>query len=168
MHTEESNILPQLAVPSLDFTKVETNILLLQTMCQAGEPHGENVFSHEILSDETFGTELIFQLGNALHRVRDNWSSYHTLAGFVHLAARLLSLTSSTKIQNECLNFLAEVRQIAFGWVGLIRVEEMREEPIGPQPASLLSYLYTQSSGASAISSAPSTPTSMAAERRHR
>ena len=117
------NILTQLSVPSLDFTKVETNILLLQSIYQAGPPgEGNGVRpSHEVLANETFGHAILVKLRDALQRVKENWESSWALASFIHLTARLLSLVSSAQIQDGCLKYLAKAREVAFGWLNLLR-----------------------------------------------
>ncbi|CAG8972326.1 hypothetical protein HYALB_00001729 [Hymenoscyphus albidus] len=116
------NILVQLSTPSIDFTKVETSIFLLQVIYQAGPPNGGSSHraSHDDLANESFGHAILFQLRNALQRVEKNWESSLALQSFVHLAARLLSFSSSAEIQDKCLKYLASARRIAFGWVTLL------------------------------------------------
>ena len=122
------NILAQLSIPSLDFTKVETNILLLQIIYQAGPPGEGDVgrSSHKVLADETFGHAILIQLQIALQRVKENWESLRALASFIHLASRLLSLAPSSKIQDKCLKYLEKAREVAFGWVNLLQDKAQR------------------------------------------
>ncbi|KAI9824844.1 MAG: hypothetical protein M1819_000796 [Sarea resinae] len=117
------NIMTQLAIPSLDFTKVETNIMLLGTIYQAGPPGEGNVerMSHAILANEAFSSVFLVQVHVALQRVKANWEASRALASFVHLAARLLSLTSAVRTREEYLKFLDKARQISFTWVDLLR-----------------------------------------------
>lgn len=118
-----TNILTQLSVPSLDFTKVETNMLLLQTIYQAGTPDEGKVRrdSHEVLADERFGLVFLIRLRDALQRLKENWEALRALASLIHLAARLLSLQYSAKVQGECLEYLTDARRVSFGWVNLLR-----------------------------------------------
>lgn len=117
------NILIQLSAPSLDFAKVETSVLLLQTIYQVGPSNGFEIrrVSHQDLADEQFGHALLFQLSAALRRVKENWESSHALGSFINLATRLLSLSPSTEIQSKCLEYLKLARAVAFEWVVLIR-----------------------------------------------
>lgn len=117
------NILIQLSSPSLDFTKEEINILLLQIIYQTGQPIEGNVrrVNHEVLAEEKFGLTLLIELRSALQRVKENWESSRALASFIHLAARLLSLTSSARIRDECLEYLTEAREVAFCWSNTLR-----------------------------------------------
>lgn len=117
------NILTQLAIPSVDFTEVEASIFLLQIIHQAGPPGEGHVrrASNEVLADQTFGRSLLVQLQNGLQKVNKNWKSSRALACFINLAASLLSFASSVNIQNECLKYLLSAREIAIGWVVVLR-----------------------------------------------
>ena len=118
------NILSQLAVPSLDFTKVETTFLLLQISQQLG-PNNNCLFraSHEVLSNERFSASLLEQLREAMRRVGENWESFQGFATFICLAARLLASTPFWNIQSDCLDYLASCRYLLFGWVTKLRAK---------------------------------------------
>ncbi|CZS92555.1 uncharacterized protein RAG0_03169 [Rhynchosporium agropyri] len=116
------NILSQLAIPSLDFTKVDTTLLLLQTSQQIG-PSSNSLSrtSHEVLCHETFAASLLGQLHKAKRRVGENWESFEAVAAFICLAARLLASTPFIETQEECLEYLASCRSLLFGWVTKLR-----------------------------------------------
>ena len=117
------NILLQLTVPSVDFKKVETGLVILQSICQAGLPSGNNVLrsSHEVVGDETFAAVLLDSLHDALQRVKENWESSQALSTFICLATRLLSLASTEQIRTRCMVYLASVRVVTFTWVNILR-----------------------------------------------
>ena len=118
------NVLVQLASPSLDFTEPETNIMLLQSIYQAG-PANKNIEreSHNILTDERFCLVMLERLDGALQRVKESWESFHALGSFINLAARMLSLTTSAEAQTLCLDFLTKTRHVAFDWVGILQTK---------------------------------------------
>lgn len=117
------HLLRELSLPSVDFKKVETSLVILQSIYQAGPPKSGSVFreSHSILDDEYFSHSLLEALLGALQRVKENWESSQALQIFISLARRLLSLTSSDQIKVECLAYLAKVRLVTFIWVDLLR-----------------------------------------------
>ncbi len=117
------NVLLQLSVPSVDFKNVETGLVILQSIYQAGPSSNGNVLraGHEIVDDENFANALLISLHEASQRVKENWESSQALSTFISLATRLLSLTSAEQIKDGCLVYLAGVRLVAFGWVNLLR-----------------------------------------------
>ncbi|KAF2622185.1 hypothetical protein BU25DRAFT_403259 [Macroventuria anomochaeta] len=113
-----SNILMQLAIPTLDFSKVETQCLMSQTVTQVGLPNGDvERTSHRILTDSTFGSTLIAHLEIAAQRVEENWESWRAMATFVQLACRVTNLTKSTEVRQRCLQFLHKARRISITWL---------------------------------------------------
>ncbi|RDW72793.1 hypothetical protein BP6252_06700 [Coleophoma cylindrospora] len=118
------NILSQLAIPSLDFAKVDTTFLLLQISQQIGPTNNSaSRASHEVLSNEYFSAALLEQLREAKRRVGENWESFQALAAFICLAARLLASTPFLNIQSGCLEYLASCRSLLFGWVTKLRAK---------------------------------------------
>jgi hypothetical protein len=117
------NILLQLSVPSVDFKKVETSFVILQSIYQAGPSRNGNVLraGHEIVDDENYAYALLGSLHEASERVKENWESSQAFSTYISLATRLLSLTSAEQIKDKCLEYLASVRVVAFGWVNLLR-----------------------------------------------
>lgn len=121
------NILLQLAMPSLDFKKPETTLLLLQCAYQTG-PKSEGTSNstalrsaHNFFSHKENAASLLKHLTGALQRVKCNWESSQALFVFAALAARALSLSRSPSVQKDFLMFLSTVRDIAMEWVISLR-----------------------------------------------
>ncbi|KAI1822778.1 hypothetical protein F4861DRAFT_371113 [Xylaria intraflava] len=116
------NVLVQLAAPSIDFRKEETAIFILQCLYQAGPPGGTPLrVGHAVIDDERFALCLLENVAIAWHRVKENWESSQALSVFAAITARVLSLTSSKKVQLNCLELLGTLRAGAFAWVELLR-----------------------------------------------
>lgn len=129
-----ANILLQLAMPSLDFKKPDTTLLFLQCAYQAGprprvspdlqsgpDRRSHLRSSHDFFTSEGNGHSLLQRLTEALHRVKSNWESSQALSIFASLAARALSLSAFSSVQEACLKFLATCRNIAMSWVISLR-----------------------------------------------
>lgn len=72
------NILVQLAMPVVDFTKIETQSLILQTLHRAGPLSSNNSVertAHEILANESFCRALTDKIEASLERVSENWNT---------------------------------------------------------------------------------------------
>ncbi|KAH6502438.1 hypothetical protein HBI55_034300 [Parastagonospora nodorum] len=117
-----SNILTQLATPTIDFAKVETQTLLLQAVGQCGLPNGlSSRTSHSILLEDSFCHAMLAQLELSLLRISENWESWRAVATFVGLSLRILSMTPSVDVQDRSLEFLAKARKVSMEW--LIRLQ---------------------------------------------
>ncbi|KAM7211531.1 hypothetical protein V8F06_013081 [Rhypophila decipiens] len=106
------NVLIQLAIPVLDFNKIETLYLLLQATNQAGRRHDASRLrvAHSWLADEAFGLALVGSLGRAVARIQDNRECYIAWCIFLLLLLRLLSLTPSPLVAERCLSCLGVIR----------------------------------------------------------
>ncbi|KLJ08813.1 hypothetical protein EMPG_15752 [Blastomyces silverae] len=113
------NILLQLSAPSIDFKKIETGLVILQSIYQAGPSNHSNVLrvGHEIADDDTFANALLASLFDALRRVRENWEASQALSTFMSLARRLLTLTSTQQVREQCMVYLASTRVTALNWL---------------------------------------------------
>ncbi|KAJ8116579.1 hypothetical protein OPT61_g2025 [Boeremia exigua] len=112
-----STVLTQLAAPTLNFSSVETQCLLSQTMTQVGLPDGTvQRISHLILSDPDFGSAMMTQLEIAASRVEKNWESWRAMSTFVQLACRITNLTTSSDVRQRSLRFIHKVRSISIAW----------------------------------------------------
>jgi len=117
-HIIYPNILAQLAAPTVDFTKAETQTLLLQVIQQTGMQNGTpSRTSHASLTESSFGHAMLNQLEISLRRVAENWESWRAVATFVALAQRILSLTVFAKVRERSLDFLSEARHISMRWL---------------------------------------------------
>lgn len=116
-------VLTQLASSAIDFTKVETQCLILQLVQQVGLPSGDiERTNHALLIDESFGLAMLEQLEIALRRVSENWESWRAPASFSLLARRILSLTKSSGARTRALDYLAELRLVCFKWLKRLKM----------------------------------------------
>ncbi|KAL6706808.1 hypothetical protein ACN47E_005144 [Coniothyrium glycines] len=117
-HIIWSNIVAQIATSAVDFTKVESQCMILQTFQQTGLPCGvvERTY-HCAISQELIGSSMLDQLKIALCRLSENWESWRALASFSLLARRISSLTTSLELRERVFIFLSELRSTCFKWV---------------------------------------------------
>jgi hypothetical protein len=117
------NVLTQLASSAMDFTKVETQCLILQIVQQVGLPSGDiERTSHALVVDESFGLAMLQQLEIALQRVSENWESWRASASFSLLARRIVSLTKSSGARTRALDYLAQLRMVCFKWLKRLKM----------------------------------------------
>ncbi|KAF1968390.1 hypothetical protein BU23DRAFT_514913 [Bimuria novae-zelandiae CBS 107.79] len=113
-------ILDQLAMPTVDFSKVETQCLMLQTIHCVG-PRSEKSdlerLGHEIILDAQFCHSMLTQLERALSSTNKNWECWRAVATYVSLAQRILSLSPSQEVALRCFGFLGQARKISVEWV---------------------------------------------------
>lgn len=116
------NILRQLAMPSVDWRKVETALFVLQISHQTGPFSFDSDLrsSHVGLEDEVFGRQLVNKMDQSLSRLKENWESVPAVATLIMVTARLLSLTRGASIQ-LCLSFLSSCRKTCFKWLQTLR-----------------------------------------------
>lgn len=117
------SILTQLAMPDVDFNKVETAIFLLQLSLQAG-PNELNTIercAHVRLTGAEFGRAMLDQLQGCVSRIKENWESHTALWIFIFLATRLLSMTTTPTLRLRIFNLLKECRKISYQWLTRLR-----------------------------------------------
>jgi hypothetical protein len=113
-----TNILAQLAIPSVDFTKIETQCMVLQTVLQTGPPSQCIERSgHTILTEVAFGHAMLAQLESNLDRIRENWESWRAAATFSLLARRVLSLTRALDVRRRATDYLETLRGVCSTWL---------------------------------------------------
>lgn len=118
-----SNTLTQLASSATNFTRVETQCLVLQTIQQVGLPNGKTErTNHEVVLEEAFGQAMLEQLETALRRVSENWESWRASATFSLLARRVLSITQVPEVRTRAFNYLVELRSVCFKWLQRLKV----------------------------------------------
>ncbi|KAK5126609.1 hypothetical protein LTR85_009543 [Meristemomyces frigidus] len=122
-----SNLLIQLGFPAINFKKVESTLVILQCIYQAGPP-GSDVLraGHAFAGDDVAARMLLAELRVALQRIKKNWESSQALSTFISIASRLLSLSSSHEIQKSCVAYLEDARVIALGWIHTLREKAQR------------------------------------------
>ncbi|OKL58449.1 hypothetical protein UA08_06149 [Talaromyces atroroseus] len=122
IHIQWQNILRQLAMPSVVWKKTETCVFLLQVINQAG-PTGDSFLrtGHVILKDDRFAVALLTEIRKSAERIQENWESAQELWALILITQRVLSLADSAEIHNLCFDHLSYLRDVAFGWVGIVR-----------------------------------------------
>lgn len=114
------NILTQLAMPRIDFNKMETAIFLLQTSLQAGPRSSVATrCTHTRLSDRVFGHVMLENLAKGVSRIRENWESYTALCSLTFLASRVLSQVSSDLV-SPFIDLVDQCRVVAYRWLAIV------------------------------------------------
>lgn len=114
------NILLQVTAPNVDFKRVETTLIVLQCIYQAGPRQGGlwHRAAHEVPAmAESFGERMMEGLRAATNRIRDNWQCVNALATYIAVARRILSLTDSELLRRDVLKYLSEARSVGLGWI---------------------------------------------------
>ncbi|KAH0439221.1 hypothetical protein CcaCcLH18_03016 [Colletotrichum camelliae] len=116
------NILLQLFAPTVDFKKWDVSLIVFQCIYQAG-PRGTSDLreAHIIVVEDDFSRTMLQGLAEFTNRCEKNWQCSAALATFIALARRLLAVTQSVDIQNQCLVYLYTARKIAFKWATFLR-----------------------------------------------
>ncbi|KAL8391947.1 hypothetical protein RB595_002236 [Gaeumannomyces hyphopodioides] len=126
------SLLAELGSSNLNFSSEATLILVRFVALQAG-PLGDTDDSlrvvHGILREESFGRKLLQQLSQRLTSISTNWREVFVMDTIITLALRLYELTNecSHAVHFKALHLLGSARQIALGWMTLLR-EETRNE----------------------------------------
>ncbi|KAJ6191961.1 hypothetical protein J3E72DRAFT_399452 [Bipolaris maydis] len=118
------NILVQLAMPTLDLNKTETQCLILQMIHRAGPPTSNSNperIAHDILTDELFCGALTNKIEAALRRVSENWETWRAVAALVQVTLRILSINTSDRIAGRCIELLQEARLISLKWLNRLK-----------------------------------------------
>ncbi|OAR02436.1 hypothetical protein LLEC1_04029 [Akanthomyces lecanii] len=123
------NVLTQLHMPTVDFANHDVLRILQQISGQAGPPDdGAYRAGHRLLEDETFTLACLDGLETSLNKIADNWESYYAVSGFITLAARLLSFSTTAQTSAKCLQFLRRCRTAAQGWMSLLQEKVKQSE----------------------------------------
>ena len=118
-----ANILKELAMPSVDWKKLETALFLFQTSSQAGPQSIQWIReSHESLLDGGFADTFLEKMSVSLHRLKDNWDATRAIGVFTTLATRLLSIALKEN-PDACLDFLKKCRMTAYRWLDILQAE---------------------------------------------
>ncbi|KAF2653745.1 hypothetical protein K491DRAFT_780118 [Lophiostoma macrostomum CBS 122681] len=115
------NLIVQLALPTVDLAKTETQCLILQMIGRAGPMSKDNSAertAHGILLQESFCGALAKQIKSALGRVSENWETWRAVATLVQIILRMLSMNCNAckSTVATCLELLQEARHIALKW----------------------------------------------------
>ncbi|KAF2745418.1 hypothetical protein M011DRAFT_478936 [Sporormia fimetaria CBS 119925] len=131
------NILAQLAIPTIDFSTVETQALFVQTILQTNKPselQPTHRKAHELLLDEPFAIAFGAQLQDAITAISENWESWRALATLIQLTLRLLTLCDSELVAERCFSNLNQARVICLSWLGIL-MERRRDADAGNERA---------------------------------
>ncbi|PIA82927.1 hypothetical protein CB0940_12275 [Cercospora beticola] len=122
-HLQWANILAQLAMTQVDFKKLDTILIFLQCIYQAGPPGDTDSYreSHTFMAKVANVSSLLEAATTALLRVKANWESAHAIELFVALVARMLSLSPTTSSQTSCFVFLDLARDTTMKWIRVLR-----------------------------------------------
>lgn len=129
-----SNILLQLSQPAIDFKAMNTALVILQIIRQAGPRSGKDIApdGHQELRENLLGWQLVHALRAGLERIKENWESRHALGILIAISTRLLSLTESVEVAVSCLEYLRQCRQVALDWLRKLRTM-VRDETVQDQ-----------------------------------
>ena len=95
-HLQWVNILQQLAMPGVDFKKIETTLTFLQCINQAGSPSNDTLReSHAFFGNDSRALDMIDNLDVAVERIKQNWESAQALSLFASIVTRALALNAS-------------------------------------------------------------------------
>ncbi|KAL2821232.1 hypothetical protein BJX63DRAFT_427905 [Aspergillus granulosus] len=122
LNIQWQNILRQLAMPSIMFKKSETSLFILQMINQVGPSISGTTLrkGHKILNDEPFTLAMLGKIEDAAVRIEENWESAQELGVLISIVSRLLSMSSSMRVQNACLNLQSNLRSKAFQWFNIV------------------------------------------------
>lgn len=113
-----ANILVQLASSAVDFTKAETQILILHTIHRTDEPNDAiERCAHNILTETRFCQAIVAQLERCMELMEKNWETWRAAATFAEISKRVLSLTTTEDLQQRVLTFLVRVRIVCMKWI---------------------------------------------------
>lgn len=120
-----TNILVQLSCPTIDLKKPEATLVMFQAIFQTGPSDGDSFRrgSHSVLADDSFANNLLTAVTDTSRRIRENWESMNGLCALIAIATRQLSLSSSPETTSRALDTLSELREIAFGWVEVLKTK---------------------------------------------
>ncbi|KAJ5735009.1 uncharacterized protein N7483_000134 [Penicillium malachiteum] len=118
------NILLELCSGTLDMKKVETAMFILQIANQVGPLDGESENlrqGHAILEDDAFTFQLLSRINEVKDSIKANWEMINGLSNLVLITQKVFLLSPFTLIKERCLETLKSLREIAFGWVGIVK-----------------------------------------------
>ncbi|KAK8131570.1 hypothetical protein PG984_008008 [Apiospora sp. TS-2023a] len=114
------NVLAQLAMPSVDFNQVETALIILQAINEAGPctdvPLNELRDAHDLLNDQAFALSLVDALWNVFHQVRQNWECDIAMLVLSSICTRILCTSSDPETRQACGKFLSRLRSTTRDW----------------------------------------------------
>ncbi|OAA50407.1 hypothetical protein NOR_00857 [Metarhizium rileyi] len=127
-HTRWTNILRQLASPTIDFKKPEAALVLLQIAAQAGPASGSLPRdAHRCLEDPLFVHKLVDLIEQELARIEHNWEATVALWVLIMLLTRTMS-NYYGHCPETSLRCLSRCRQVAKQWMMELRRTALCQE----------------------------------------
>ena len=126
------NILKNLAFENLSLNSESVVALLCQAAWEAGSTDASmNCLreAHSLFSDAQFCAELLATVRRRIDPIRGNWKEYHSMWILIVIILRLLSLAPSSKIEDDAVRALLEVRSITRDWYLKLRALDNKAEP---------------------------------------
>lgn len=127
-----TNILVQLSSPTIDLKKLESTLVMLQAIYQAGPSESKDFRrgGHSVLGDDLFASNLLDAVADTSGRIQENWESMNGLSALIAIVTRQLSLNSSPETTSRALTTLSQLRSIAFRWVQTLKgkLESARDD----------------------------------------
>lgn len=119
--TQWHSVLLNLAMPFLDINKLETFLLIWQTVEQSGLCASTwRRVTHRRTEDTRFVNACLANLAERLDNIKESWKSRHALAVLTLIGCRLLS-TCPGQNAAACLTFLAACRDASLRWLRTLR-----------------------------------------------
>lgn len=133
-HTRWTNILRQLASPTIDFKRQETALIFLQISTQVGPLSGLLLGeAHQSLEDPVFVQKLVTLIQQELDRIKNNWEATIILWTLVLLLTRIVSSFHGDAVESSWI-CLSNCRHVAKQWMtqlrntGYVQVENSEKE----------------------------------------
>ncbi|KAF8475089.1 hypothetical protein BDZ91DRAFT_675137 [Kalaharituber pfeilii] len=113
------NILREIRAGNLYLNRVETNLLFMQTIWQAG-PAGTPAIpireSHGNLQEQGFCNHMVDALEASLSIIKQNWLEKISMQTLIAIGARVLSLAPE-EIKDRAAEFLRMCRKVCMDWM---------------------------------------------------
>lgn len=133
-----ANILRELAVPNVDWKRLETTMMIWHCSGQVGPALNDGSReAQRLCSENGLVKKLLSHLKLSLERVKQNWEATHALASFTTLAAQLL-IYCQPEDEKGLIAFLASCRESCSRWINLI--DKRLESPVGQRTRENLSH----------------------------
>ncbi|KAK4182710.1 hypothetical protein QBC35DRAFT_546309 [Podospora australis] len=119
VRTQWANILCQLTIPSLALNQIPAYFLIMQACTEAGPDDSSELVhrvAHRDTMGEDFGTNMVTALTETFVRVYENWQNDLVVSLLACLATRMLSLTTSSLVSLQMMQFLSCVRETSLDW----------------------------------------------------
>ncbi|OAQ70003.1 hypothetical protein VFPPC_02542 [Pochonia chlamydosporia 170] len=116
-----TNILRQLANPTIDLNRQETALVLFESIHQAGSFSGSFLRdADECLNDAAFTQKLVTLVQEEVKRIQNNWEKFTALWILIMILARIASIGHSSA-RKRALHCLSDCRKVSRDWMAQMR-----------------------------------------------